>query len=367
MKKYNLSLGLSLLFVFLFVVRCSKTNDAAPLVSISGTVTYTDMNGQTANAAGAVVYIAKSATATTTYDQSTIAGADGSYSFANLAAGDYYINCIYDSDNKNASARIEGVRFTTASGYQVKLGSTKATQDVALVSTGSSLAAQSIQVSYQWDPTANSGAGNYTNTGTYSFDNIHSPTQFNFPYQGQEAQFVGSFVQTYSLQLNFNSANLAGSSIVATVDLASVNTGTPGGRDNQPTTITSTNEFAPGTKFTKLGCIMGTFGITADAGTTTPNITLTGTNRYATFTSTSISTYGDGYVAKGNLAFHGATVPVAIIFKYITPYVNTSVTPNKTYIGFEGKMVMNAKTDFGVSSTSVGDVVLVYMTVNLFK
>lgn len=367
MKKYNLSLGLTLLFLLVFVVRCSKTNDATPLVSISGTVTFTDMNGQTANAAGALVYIAKSATATTTYDQNTIAGADGSYSFSNLAPGDYYLNCIYDSDNKNASARIEGVRFTTASGYQLKLGSTKATQDMTLVSTGSTLAAQNVQVSYQWDPTANSGAGNYTNTGAWTFDNIHSPVQFNFPYQGQEAQFAGSFVQTKSFQFNFNSANLGSSSIVATVDLASVNTGTPGGRDNMPSTVTSTNEFTPGTLFSKLGCIMGTFGITADAGTTTPNITLTGTNRYATFTSTSIAAYGDGYVAKGNLAFHGATVPVSLIFKYINPYVNTSVTPNKTYLGFEGKMVLNAQSDFGITSSSVGSVVTVYITVNLYK
>jgi polyisoprenoid-binding protein YceI len=325
------------------------------------------MNGQTANAAGAVVYLAKSATATTTYDQSTIAGSDGSYTFSNLAPGNYYLNCVYDTDNKNTSARIEGVRFTTASGYQVTLGSKATAQDMSLVSTGSSLAAQNIQVAYQWDPTASSGAGNYTNTGAYSFDNIHSPVQFNFPYQGQEAQFAGSFVQTASLQLNFNSANLASSSIVATVDLASVNTGTPGGRDNMPATVTATNEFTSGTKFTKLGCIMGTFGITADVGTTTPNITLTGTNRYATFTSTSISTYGDGYVAKGNLAFNTKTVPVAVIFKYINPYVNTSVTPNKTYIGFEGKMVMNAKNDFAISSSSVGDTVIIYITVNLFK
>src|SRR5690242_5025782 len=107
MKKYNLSLGLTLLFLLLFVTRCSKTNDAAPLVGISGKVTFTNMNGQTANAAGAVVYIAKSATATTTYDQNTTAGADGSYSFSNLPAGDYYLNCIYDSDNKNTSARME--------------------------------------------------------------------------------------------------------------------------------------------------------------------------------------------------------------------------------------------------------------------
>ncbi|GHN00529.1 hypothetical protein WSM22_20180 [Cytophagales bacterium WSM2-2] len=325
------------------------------------------MNGQVANAVGAVVYIAKSAAATTTYDQSTVTGSDGTYTFSNLAAAGYYINAVYNTDNKNTSARIDGVKFTTANGYLVTLGSKAIAQDITLESPGQSGAAQNVVVAYQWDATANSGAGDYTNTGAWTFDNIHSPVQFNFPYQGQEAQFAGSFVQTKSFQMTFNSANLGASSIVATVDLASVNTGTPGGRDNQPTTITATNEFTPNTKFTKLGCIMGTFGITADASTTTPNITLTNANRYATFTSTSISKYGDGYVAKGNLAFHGATVPVSMIFHSITPYVNTAVTPSKTYLGFEGKMTLNSKTDFAVSSSSVGDAVIVYITVNLYQ
>jgi polyisoprenoid-binding protein YceI len=367
MKTFRLILTLTSLLMLLVVIRCSKSSDSTPLLSISGKVTYTDANGNTANAAGAVVYLAKSATATTIYDQSTIAGADGTYTFSNLVPASYYLNSVYDSDNKNASARIDGVRFTTANGYIVTLGSEKATQDMSLVSGGSTIAAQNVYVSYQWDPTASSGAGNYTNTGTWVFDNIHSPVQFNFPYDGQEAQFAGSFVQTSYFKFKFNTAKLDTSSIVATIDLASVNTGTPGGRDNLPTTVTSTNEFTPGTKFTKLGCIMGTFGIVADSAAGYKHTTLSGSNRYATFTSTSIIPYGNGYIAKGNLSFHGASVAANLMFNYITPWVNTSVTPNKTYLGFEGKLSINAKTDFGVSSTSVGDAVTIYITVNLNK
>lgn len=366
MKNFKLVLSLTLLFTFLVVVRCSKTSDPAPLVGISGTVTYTDMNGVVQKAAGAVVYLAKSATATTTYDQSTIAGSDGTYSFSNLSNAGYYLNAVYNTDNKNSSARITGVKFTTANGFLVTLASKVLTQDIAVESVGQT-GTQNIVVSYQWDPAASSGAGNYTNTGAWTFDNIHSPTQFNFPYHGAEAEFSASFVQTKSFQMTFNSANLAGSSIVATVDLASVNTGTPGGRDNLPATVTSTNEFKPGTVFSKLGCIMGTFGITADAGTVTPNITLTGSNRYATFTSTTITAYGDGYVANGTLAFHGVTMPVSMIFHYLPSFVDTSVTPNKTYQGFEGKITIKALTDFGISSTSVGDLVTIYTTVNLYQ
>jgi len=367
MKNLKLVLSLTLLFTLLAVVRCSKSSDPAPLAGISGTVTYTDANGTVQKAAGAIVYLAKGTAATTTYDQSTTAGSDGTYSFPTLPAAGYYINAVYQSDNKNSSARIDGVKFTTANGYLVTLTSKALTQDIALESTGSTGTAVNVTVAYQWDQTANSGAGNYTNTGTWTFDNIHSPVQFNFPYHGAEGEFAASFVQTKSFQMTFNSASLSTSSIVAVVDLASVNTGTPGGRDNLPTTVTSTNEFAPGTLFSKLGCIMGTFGITADVGTVTPNITLTGSSRYATFTSTSIKTYGDGYVANGTLAFHGFTKTVSMIFHYLPSYVDTSVTPNKTYQGFEGKISIKALTDFGISSTSVGDLVTIYTTVNLYK
>jgi len=363
MKNFKLVLSLTLLLTLIAVVRCSKSSDPAPLVGISGTVTYTDANGTVQKAAGAVVYLAKGTAATTTYDHSTIAGSDGTYSFPTLPAAGYYINAVYQSDNKNSSARIDGVKFTTANGFLVTLASTALTQDIALESTGSTGTAVNVTVAYQWDATAKT----YTNTGAWTFDNIHSPVQFNFPYHGAEAEFAASFVQTKSFQMTFNSASLSTSSIVAIVDMASINTGTPGGRDNLPTTVTSTNEFTPGTLFTKLGCIMGTFGITADAGTVTPNITLSGDNRYATFTSTSIKAYGDGYVANGTLAFHGFTKSVSMIFHYLPSYVDTSVTPNKTYQGFEGKITIKALTDFGISSTSVGDLVTIYTTVNLYK
>src|SRR5215831_5534993 len=198
MKNFRLTLSLTLLLTFIAVVRCSKSSDPAPLVGISGTVTYTDANGTVQKAAGAIVYLAKSTAATTTYDQSTTAGSDGTYNFTNLPAAGYYINAIYNTDNKNTSARIDGVKFTTANGFLVTLASTALTQDIALESPGSSAAAVNVTVAYQWDPAASSGAGNYTNTGTWTFDNIHSPVQFNFPYHGAEGEFAASFVQTSS-------------------------------------------------------------------------------------------------------------------------------------------------------------------------
>ncbi|MBI1766958.1 MAG: YceI family protein [Bacteroidetes bacterium] len=366
MKRFKVILSLTALFTILFVVRCSKSSDPAPkLVSISGKVTYTDLTGAAANASGAVVYLAKSATTTTTYDQSTIAGADGSYNFSNLSAGAYYLNSVYQTDNKNLSARLDGLKFTTASGYLVTAASTDLTQDMSLVSVGQT-ATEAIQVSYQWDP--NSGtAGAFTNTGAWVFDNIHSPVQFQFPYRGAEADFKGSFIQTAQFTLNFDASNLASSSIVAKVDLLSINTGTPGGRDAMLSTAGGTFQNASTFVKGKLGCIAGTFGITADDAAADPNSVTTDVDRYATFTSTSISTYGDGYLAKGNLVFHGKTVPVGLMFKYVAPFTDTSVTPNKKYVSFEGKITIQAKTDFALVSSSIADLVTIYITVNLNK
>ncbi len=365
MKPFKLALSFTLLFMFLFIVRCSKKDDPAPtLVSISGTVSFTDLKSQTSNAAGAVVYLAKSATATTTYDQNTIADASGAYKFTNLSAGDYYLNAVYKSDNKNATGRLDGVTFTTANGYLVTVAGTDVGQNMELVSAGQT-GTEVIQSTYGWDPTANTGAGAYTNTGAWVFDNAHSPVQFQFPYRGVEADFKGSFMQTSKFNLTFDAANLASSSIVAEIDLASVNTGTPGGRDTKPETSGAT--FQPATTFTSLGCIAGTFGITADPASSPITLT-TDVDRYAKFTSTSIQTYGDGYLAKGNLVLHGVTFPVGLVFKYVTPFTDTSVTPNKKYVSFEGKMTFNGKTDFAISSSSVGEALIsVFITVNLNK
>jgi polyisoprenoid-binding protein YceI len=368
MKSFKLIISFALLFMFLSVVRCSLTSNPEPvstsLVNISGKVTFTDVSGQPANAAGAVVYLAKSAAATTTYDQSTIANADGVYTFSNLIDAGYYLNAVYKTDNKNTSGRLDGVSFTTASGYLVTVAGTNVAQDMELVSVGQT-GTEVVQSTYGWDPTANTGAGGFTNTGAWVFDNSHSPVQFQFPYRGAEADFKGSFIQVSKVELTFDAANLASSSIVAEIDLASVNTGTPGGRDAKPETAGAV--FQTGSTFTSLGCIAGTFGITADPASS-PMTLSTDVDRYATFTSTSIESYGDGYLAKGNLAFHGVTLPVGMIFKYIIPFTDTGVTPNRKYVSFEGKITIKAKADFAITSSSVGDaLVSIYITVNLNK
>jgi polyisoprenoid-binding protein YceI len=338
------------------------------LVKISGKITYTDPAGAAANAVGALVYLAKSATPTTTYDQSTIANANGSYSFSNLSAGTYFLNATFFTDNKNVTGRLDGLNFTTTEGAIVTVASADVTQDMTLVSVGQSGATiEALAVNYGWDPNALPSPA-YTNTGAWTYDATHSPIAFEFPYRANEADFVGAFSQLSKFVVNFDPANLGTSTIDVEVDVTSINTRAPGGRDNR-TTVADNPSFNPTTLFTELGCIMGTFGITADNATPSeaePQPITADPDRYAKFTSTSIATFGDGYVAKGNLIFHGATVPIELWFKAVPAWLDAS--NNRKYSGFEGRFLMDAKNDFAITSSSVNEAILkIHISIVLYK
>jgi len=349
MKTKRLVPILTLLVTMLFLVQCSE--DEKPLVKLTGLVTYTDPTGATANAAGAVVYLAAGSVATTTYEQSTIADANGVFTFFSLAPNSYYINAVYKTDNKNLSGRLDGLNFTTAEGAIVTVGETDATQDLALVSIGQSGATfEALAVNYAWNGTA------YANTGAWTYDATHSPIFFEFPYRGQVGDFGGAFSQLSKYVVNFDPANLATSTIDVEVDVASINTRNAGGRDPR-TTVADNPPFNPTTLFTEYGCIFGTFGITAAAiPTDAVPQTIDDVDRYATFKSTSIVKFGDGYVAKGNLKFNGFTVPVNLQFKQAPVWLDPS--NNRKYSGFEGKFTMAAKKDYGITSSSVNDAIV---------
>ncbi|MEK6781061.1 MAG: YceI family protein [Bacteroidota bacterium] len=373
-----ISAVLMLFFTMIFMVQCSDDPapapvEPAPLVKISGKVTYTSEAGTAANAVGAIVYLAKGATATTNYDQTTIADANGDYEFVNLDTGSYYLNAIFYTANKNANGRLDGLNFTTEAGAVVAAAA-DVTQNLTLVSVGQSgSTVEALAVNYAWDPNALAADGvtpapKFVNTGAWTYDAAHSPVQFEFPYRANEADFVGGFSQVSKFAVNFDPANLSSSTIDVEMDLASVNTRTPGGRDNR-TTVADNPTFSPATLFTELGCIAGTFGITADNAAPTEAIPQTITadvDRYAQFTSTSIAKFGDGYVAKGNLVFHGFTVPIDLWFKAVPAWLDAS--NNRKYSGFEGKFLMDAKNDFGITSTSVNDAIIrIQISIVLYK
>ena len=356
MKKTKLVSLITLLFTFLFFTKCSE--DAVIYSALTGKVTYTNASGTAANANGAVVTLENS---TAGKSITSVANSTGDYAFENLKAGSYKLSATFYTENKNAAGRLDGLTFATETAIDVAMPSANFTKDLTLVSIGQAGAFEALSAAYSWNGAA------YANTGAWTFDNVHSPILFEFSYRGNEADFSGSFGQVSKYNVSVDPANLSTASIEVEVDLASVNTRTPGGRDNR-TTVADNPTFSPASLFTELGCIAGTFGITADSIATEakPKQITLDVDRYAKFTSTSVSKLGDGFVAKGDLTFHGVTKATEVWFKLVAPWTDSS--NNRKYSGFESKFLMKAKSDFGITSCSVNDAeIRIYMSTVLYK
>lgn len=366
MKNLKLGLSLTVLFLFVFIVRCSKSSDPAPsIVKVSGSVTYTNAAGASASAPGAIIYLANS-----TDTLSATANKSGQYQFLNIKAGAYKMTGKFLTSNTNSSARLDGLTFTTLTPVEVTVGSSDMTKDIPLTSAGQS-GVVAINLNYAWDAASSSYKQPTLAAGVWNFDNAHSPVSFEFPYRGNEGTFTGIFAQTDKCVITFDPNNLAGSSIDVEVDLASVDTRTPGGRDNIMSNMDfgAGAAFTPASTFTKLGCIAGTFGITADAAL--PSTITTNTKRYAQYKSTSIAKLGDGFVAKGNLTFYGKTVATDLWFKGVPEWKDAPITGTangRTYAGFEGLFKVKASADFGVLSGSVNDAtVTIHVTIVAYR
>lgn len=360
MKTLKLISFFTLLFSLLVTVRCSE-EDARPLTlgTLSGAVTYPNTLGTQSAAPKAVVILMGTDGALI-----SITGDDGLYSFPNLKPGEYDLSASFYAEPVVSNARMNGLDFATAADVKVQIGSTAVEQALTMVSIGQSgTAIEALAANYAWN-----GTSAFANTGAWIYDAVHSALQFEFPFRGNQGDFVGAFGQVNKFAVNFDPANPASSTIDVEVDLASVNTRTPGGRDNR-TTVADNPSFNPLTNFTELGCIAGTFGITADNATPTdvaPQPITQDADRYAKFASASIEKYGNGYLAKGNLIFHGFTVPIELWFKAVPAWLDAS--NNRRYSGFEGKFLMDAKNDFGITSSSVNDAVLrIQISIVLYK
>lgn len=368
MKRRILTITLLSTFVLLFTVRCSE-DDPVPLVSLSGTVTYPGTSGSSA-AAGAVVLLATTSDALE-YDFSTVADATGNYSFNNLEPGTYYLNANYNSANTNAGARLDGVNFSGGDDTEVVVGETDVTQAITLVSLGQTLP-NAFAVDYD------GREGGTSNTGDWDFDANHTTVDFAFDYKDNNAEFSGSFGRVTKLVMDLDATSLSTASIEAEVDLLSVNTRTRGGRD--PLWDGEYSALTESTVFDETNCIASTFGIYADGDL--PN-TVTDPQRYASFASTSIEMYGDGFIANGNLTFSAdmsespanpygitnnpnttVTKPAKIIFRH---KVGTE-DATRFYTSFEGRLLIDAKSDYNIFSSNIGDrQVSIYMNVQLRK
>ena len=336
MKKLRLILMAGLAVTFLFAVSQCSEDDPVTLYSISGKVTYPDFNGATADAAGAVIYLAQGTEATTAYEWATIADGSGNYTFKDLQPGDYWMWAVYDTKNTNVpEARVDRAIFT-GEGATMTL-SANATQNVALTSLGQDDAM-----------TVNTMDG-----GDWGSDISHSNVDFEFPYDKQEGEDAYNATYTgrltgFDIGVKFDPNDLGSSSITAEVDMLSVNTSSPGGRD--PLWTTDANDdvvlWQDVDGNYDLGCISGYYAIDSPDDP----------DRTATFTSSSIEEYADGYVAKGTMKFAGNEGTVNLFFKFLPGFQ----APNRQqvltqYSSFEGFFDFAAKDVFGVESSHVQD------------
>lgn len=340
----SLSILLTLFFVLGLVVQCSDDPSPVDLSTISGTVTYPDGNGAPVVAPGAVVTLFSTSPVA---NMQTIADADGKYSFSNLVAATYTLAAYYDTENTNSAGRFSGLRFAIAP-TDVAITNLDVTQDLALTSEGQEGITLAMDINYAW----NEGTSAYVETGSWDWEETRAPVQFEFRYRDATADFLGSFSQFNKFVLNFDPANLSASNVTAIVDLASFDTRSPGGRDpkidRSPTS--SFSPISPASVFTRSGCMLGALGIPVQS-LTFPT-TITGPERYASFTSTSITAYGDGYLAKGNLVWLGVTLPIELMFKAIPQTLDSN---GSTYYGFEGGFIMNPKSGFNFESSSLNN------------
>ncbi len=310
-------------------------DDVAPLqFDISGTVAFPDFNGTMQNARGAVVYLAKNATSpTTNYDLSTVANASGSYTFENLEPGDYFMFSNFNTENTNVNGRIVGINFDSGEGLLFSIDNADVVQNMTL---------SSIDQAVNFVVDTREG-------GDWDYDASHSNIDFEFPYDEFNATYSGRF-DAFDIAVYFDKDNLSSSSIDATIDLLSVNTSSRGGRDSF---------FDASVESWNSGCLASTFGV--DFTPDDPPIQgfdgiPVESTRYASFTSTSIETYGDGFLAKGNFTFNGQTNQETLFFRFIEGFQGTNRSGlDVRFSSFDGILEFDALDDYGIESSHLGD------------
>lgn len=335
MKKSILVLFVAIGIISVVGVSCSKSTSSGVTVSkISGAITIT---GGPSYFGGAVVALSTLPNAAKIVARA-VADSIGNYSFSGLSDGTYYLSCKYNTENTNLKST--GITFTTASSITVTVSGADLTQNIALVSnvaTGTDVIT-------------------YAASGNWNFDATHSKIVYEFPYDSVNAKFSGMFTNYGINTFIFDQATPANSKIDVWVDVTSSETGAP-------TVIDTVAKKAVGGRDGLNGCITHTFGVTPAAADTffkgyfRPSAILQAgaliLSAKASFVSTSVTVYGDGYVAAGNLTFHGLTKPVALYFHYIKGYSATANAKTTLYSSFTGFFDMNAKKDFSITSSHV--------------
>ena len=328
-----------------FFTQCDKET-TTPAARVTGKIT---LDGTTV-ADGAVVVLSSAPNAATVIAR-TITDEMGAYAFMGVEKGTYYISARYEPGNNN-NLKSTGTVILTGQEVEVMIDGD---QVADIIMTGA----------------VSDGDGMVSLTGGWVWDNTHSTIGFDFPYDEFNGVFKGHFARAGFDVLEFDETDPTATVIKAWVDITSIETGSASppcghGRDG----IT--------------GCINGTFGVDLDPADTVDAYCMDGTKKtdwpneslveyalwgdasattykkqssivgrtgVATFVSTSVSAYGNGYLAKGNFTFMGNTEVVDMYFTYIEGYSSAT----KEYSSFFGTFKFAALADFGVTSGHVGN------------
>jgi len=340
MKKSIFIFVASVTFIAFVMYNCSKDN-GTKVANVTGVVTLPDNSV----APGAVVTISSKPNAAKVLTR-VVADSSGKFTIIGVQNGAYYLSAKYNTLNtNNMKAANDGITFTTSTEAQISANGTDLTQNLALVSIGQS--------------------GTNVVDNTWTCDTIHSLVEFAFPYDSANATFTGKFMAFHLKAFTFDGVNPANTQIDAVVDITSTESGAP-------TTIDTVNKKIVGGRDGLNGCIsQHTFGVkctpsdTFFKGVYRPNSVISPTGT-AEFISTSVTTYGDGYVAHGNLTFHKLTKNIDLYFHYLPgfekPATSSSVAIN--YVSFAGFFDMKALADFNIVSSSFGGSA-VHLTTNL--
>lgn len=329
----------TVLVTVLFLGGCAK--EASKIGKLSGTVTYPD--GKAAESA--VITVSTEANASKVLT-TVVADATGAYTIP-LENGKYYISAKYVFNSKLKSTAEDYTFVSDKEAIVTVSGETK--NDIKLITKAAS-GTDIIEIS---------------STG-YKFDQTHSHVAFKFAYDTANAEFGGQFALFGFNSLKFDEANPANSVIDAWIDVTTIETGSP-------TLVDTVNKKKVGGRDGINGCIAkqgGTFGVKYNSKDTffkdtyRPTAIISPTHK-ATFVSTSVAAFGDGYLAKGNLTFNGETKPSELYFHYIKGFQGKDSKGILTqYSSLAGNLVMKAKADFNIKSGHVGNTP-VYITTNV--
>ena len=329
MKKTLLT-TLFLMLIALVSFQCGKDDDnkteAATTATIEGVVSYDG----SAKADGAIVSLSTEPNAAKVVSR-VVADENGKYSIIGVAEGTYYVSAKFNTGNTNNEKSLDNFVFETAAEVEVKVeaGATVVAKDLALVAN------------------AATGTGKIDLTDGWEYDATHSTISFEFLYDASNALFKGHFADvafadkyeaTEENLFKFDQANIAATAFTARVNLPSIETGSPGGRDGLS------------------GCVRKTFGVVLDEADTTAtgdyNATaISDPTGFAYLICKSTTAYGDGYKSICDFKFNGKTTQVELYFRFIEGYEGEDRSGNAMkYSSLQGWFEFNPLADYGISS-----------------